>query len=193
MDVTNNAALSWSSSDPTVATISSTGTSGKGLATGVAVGTTTLTASGSANGTPFSATAELTVNSALWSGCALGTVTAGGLTYTCPLTQAEADANGISYTATYSENGLIYVRHNWGSADAYCTGLGSGFRLPSKDELVLLFNTYGNIETYAGWPTSFVSWSSTEDSVGGHYSVGLGGGSVSIDNDSYDYYVSCVR
>ncbi|MNQ58240.1 Bacterial Ig-like domain (group 2) [compost metagenome] len=60
-DVTTDARLSWSSSAPAIATISSTGTSDKGLATGVAVGTTTITASGSVNGTSFSATAELTV------------------------------------------------------------------------------------------------------------------------------------
>jgi uncharacterized protein YjdB len=65
MDVTDDAALSWTSSDPSIATISSASAGGNGLATGVATGTVTITASGSANGTPFSATAELTVTSAI--------------------------------------------------------------------------------------------------------------------------------
>ncbi|HDX8593572.1 TPA: Ig-like domain-containing protein, partial [Aeromonas dhakensis] len=53
LDVTNHAALSWSSSDVAVATISATGTNGKGLATGVSPGTVTITASGTANGQAF--------------------------------------------------------------------------------------------------------------------------------------------
>ncbi|MBF4438407.1 hypothetical protein ERJ77_28745, partial [Vibrio anguillarum] len=45
-DVTNNPALSWSSSNSTIATISSSQDSGNGLATGVSAGTITITASG---------------------------------------------------------------------------------------------------------------------------------------------------
>ena len=53
--VVTGAALSWSSSNASVATISATG-----LAAGIAPGTVTITASGTSNGTQFSATAQLT-------------------------------------------------------------------------------------------------------------------------------------
>ncbi|GIU31397.1 Ig-like domain-containing protein [Shewanella schlegeliana] len=60
LDVTTDSALSWSSSDSNIATIDTD----TGIATGVAVGTVTITASGSANGTEFTASAELTVTNA---------------------------------------------------------------------------------------------------------------------------------
>ncbi|ELO1776180.1 Ig-like domain-containing protein [Vibrio fluvialis] len=60
MDVTNDDAISWSSSDPSIATITK-----EGLATGVTEGTVTITASGMANGQHFSGSALLAVNSAV--------------------------------------------------------------------------------------------------------------------------------
>ncbi|WP_051435595.1 beta strand repeat-containing protein [Shewanella fidelis] len=60
LDVTTDSALSWSSSDSNIATIDTD----TGIATAVAVGTVTITASGSVNGTEFSAPAELTVTPA---------------------------------------------------------------------------------------------------------------------------------
>ncbi|MGL6350052.1 MAG: Ig-like domain-containing protein [Aeromonas sp.] len=64
LDVTRQGALAWSSSDATVATIDAS--KGKqGQATGVAPGTVTITASGTANGTRFSATAQLDVTNAV--------------------------------------------------------------------------------------------------------------------------------
>ncbi len=125
-------------------------------------------------------------------GCTQGLVTAGSLTYTCPLTQAQADANGISYSSTYTENGFVYVRHDFTSADAYCTGLG-GYRLPTRTELEALFATYDNMESYAGWPTGSLYWSSTEGSPGTHYNVNLSSGVVNSALDSSNYFVTCVR
>ncbi|MGL6503013.1 Ig-like domain-containing protein, partial [Aeromonas caviae] len=55
LDVTADDAVSWRSSDPAVATVSSSGTD-KGRVTGVSAGTVTITASGEANGQSFSAT-----------------------------------------------------------------------------------------------------------------------------------------
>lgn len=65
LDVTDDAALSWTSSDTAIATISSSGASGTGVATGVAIGAVTITESGTSGGTPFSATAQLTVTGAV--------------------------------------------------------------------------------------------------------------------------------
>lgn len=60
LDLTNNPALNWISSDEAVATVSNT-VGGKGVATTVGAGITTVTASGILNGQNFSATADLTV------------------------------------------------------------------------------------------------------------------------------------
>ncbi|MNF86256.1 Bacterial Ig-like domain (group 2) [compost metagenome] len=288
MDVTNNAALSWTSSAPTIATIDNADR--KGLATGVAVGSTTITASGTTNGTPFSASAELTVTSALitsiqvspsstivpigqtvqltamatlsngntadmtsfitWTtdnptvatvdsnglatgvvagsttiratdpttsitdavaldvaplpnfdlGCTEGLVnTSNGKTYTCPLTQAEADRVGAAYQLTYTENGKTYVRMYWSQANTYCqTTLGQGFRLASKDELVALYNEKGNMETAYGWPSQFGYWSATPSTTPGYYYwVYLFNGVVGDDPNTGTSagisFISCVR
>ncbi|TON14814.1 hypothetical protein CGH62_27745, partial [Vibrio parahaemolyticus] len=65
IDITNDVALSWNSSDPSIATIASNQASGNGVATGVNVGTTTITAQGTVNGTLFSDTATLNVTNAV--------------------------------------------------------------------------------------------------------------------------------
>ncbi|MBL0542744.1 Ig-like domain-containing protein, partial [Aeromonas caviae] len=64
LDVTTDDVVSWRSSDPAVATVSSSGTD-KGRVTGVSAGTVTITASGEANGQSFSAMAELTITHAV--------------------------------------------------------------------------------------------------------------------------------
>ncbi|WP_160291473.1 Ig-like domain-containing protein, partial [Aeromonas hydrophila] len=64
LDVTADDAISWSSSNPAIATISGSGVN-KGMLTGVAAGTVTITASGEANGQVFSSTAEVTVTNAI--------------------------------------------------------------------------------------------------------------------------------
>ncbi len=58
-DVTTEAALSWTSSNPDIATIDA-----NGIATGVAEGEVTITATGTVNGNEFSDTAILTVTNA---------------------------------------------------------------------------------------------------------------------------------
>ncbi|EPW1047447.1 TPA: Ig-like domain-containing protein [Vibrio parahaemolyticus] len=66
INVTDDPAISWSSSDPTIATIETGNASGgNGVATGVNLGTVTITAQGTANGTTFTETAQLTVTNAV--------------------------------------------------------------------------------------------------------------------------------
>ncbi|PJG60795.1 beta strand repeat-containing protein [Aeromonas cavernicola] len=60
LDVTNEAVLSWSSSDPNIATIVSSG-SDKGKVTGITPGVVTITAAGNNNGQTFTATSVITV------------------------------------------------------------------------------------------------------------------------------------
>ncbi|HDZ8897924.1 TPA: Ig-like domain-containing protein, partial [Aeromonas dhakensis] len=62
LDVTNDPAISWTSDNTTIATVSTGLASHNGIARGVAVGTATITASGSANGMSFSASGELNVS-----------------------------------------------------------------------------------------------------------------------------------
>ncbi|MGL4544647.1 MAG: Ig-like domain-containing protein, partial [Plesiomonas sp.] len=64
LDVTSDAALSWSSSNTQVATIVGNGTK-QGLLTGVAPGTVTITASGVANGQTFKSSVQVIVTDAV--------------------------------------------------------------------------------------------------------------------------------
>ncbi|MCQ9091134.1 beta strand repeat-containing protein [Vibrio alginolyticus] len=65
VDITNNAALSWTSSQPSIATITSNQIQGNGVAKGVALGQTTITATGWIDGTKFEDTATLDVTDAV--------------------------------------------------------------------------------------------------------------------------------
>ncbi|HHC6670968.1 TPA: Ig domain-containing protein, partial [Vibrio parahaemolyticus] len=66
INVTDDPAISWSSSDPTIATVETGNTAGgNGVTTGVAPGAVTITATGSANGTIFTESAQLTVTDAV--------------------------------------------------------------------------------------------------------------------------------
>ncbi|MGL5008022.1 MAG: Ig-like domain-containing protein [Plesiomonas sp.] len=67
LDVTHFAELTWSSSNESIATISNDLES-KGIATGITPGVVSITASGRANGKPFSATAQLTVSNKVITG-----------------------------------------------------------------------------------------------------------------------------
>lgn len=61
LDVTNDPALTWISDDVEVATVNTGLQSDNGIATGVSVGSSVITASGVANGTSFSATSTLEI------------------------------------------------------------------------------------------------------------------------------------
>lgn len=126
-------------------------------------------------------------------GCRIGLVTAGSLTYTCPLTTTVAGANRIPYSAPYSENGFEYAIYTLALAKSYCTGLDGGYRLAGQNELRALYNTHGNMGTYAGWPTNKDYWSSSSPFTGSHYHVNLNNGSVNFNYDSTHNLVTCVR
>lgn len=66
IDVTNDSAISWSSSGSSIVTIETDNTTGGNvIATGVNTGTVVITASGSANGSTFTETAQLTVTDSI--------------------------------------------------------------------------------------------------------------------------------
>ncbi|WP_390252815.1 beta strand repeat-containing protein, partial [Vibrio parahaemolyticus] len=64
LDVTDNAAVNWSSSDTNIATITTGQASDNGVAKGEAPGVVTIKASGSSNGSDFEGQATLTVTAA---------------------------------------------------------------------------------------------------------------------------------
>lgn len=65
MDVTDDAAVTWTSEDTSIATVVSGQTSGNGVATGVVSGNTVITAEATVNGSVLSSSATLTVTDAI--------------------------------------------------------------------------------------------------------------------------------
>lgn len=103
--------------------------------------------------------------------------------------------------------GLTWTRNNttvpggessWYTADNTCKeltaqGLRAGtWRLPTKAELLALYEAGNNVLSAAGWTLSY-TWSSTTNEVGDHYYVGLFRDRVGPDNGSIRCYVSCVH
>ena len=96
----------------------------------------------------------------------------------------------------------------WSGAVAACTaknaantlGYSTGWRQPTKDELLTLYANRNSV-TPSGWPptgwTFGYTWSSTVTTpvygAGSHYYVSLGNGRVDYTYDSGNYYVSCVH
>lgn len=73
LDVTNNPEVSWSASNTGVATVTNGEVDGNGVATGIAVGVTNITASASVNGENWQSSGELTVNNAAIVGISIDT------------------------------------------------------------------------------------------------------------------------
>ena len=89
---------------------------------------------------------------------------------------------------------------NWSSANSYCSNLTaegkSDWYLPSKDQLLTMYNNKSSLQNTAGF-TPFVSgwyWSSTVYSSGTHWVVYFDNGSTGSSNGgTSNYYVRCVR
>lgn len=111
LDVTNNDAIQWSSSDVSTAKVENSGPN-KGKLTGIAVGTVTITASGVANGTAFTGRVQIEVTDAVVS--------------TIRITQNQISlAVGLTRTlfaeATMSDGEILDISNNsalsWSSSD----------------------------------------------------------------------------
>ncbi|WP_421185562.1 Ig-like domain-containing protein [Aeromonas enteropelogenes] len=112
LDVTRQSALNWNSSDTAIAAIENVAER-KGIAQGLATGVVTITATGMANGTTFSSTAQLNVTNAV--------VTALQVTPTTFSMPVGFKQQFIA-TATLSDGKILDVTHqkalNWSSTAA---------------------------------------------------------------------------
>lgn len=68
----------------------------------------------------------------------------------------------------------------------------TNWRMPSRDELDVVHDKYGNMFSARGWPTYIVYWSATDSSSSDYYNVNLGNGNLFGSNVNYAAYVSCV-
>ena len=81
---------------------------------------------------------------------------------------------------------------NWEDAMKACADLGDGWRLPTKDELNVL---YENKDKIGGFSPS-VYWSSTEGKISSFawiQKMRRGGGAYGNGTKDYNYYVRAVR
>ena len=88
---------------------------------------------------------------------------------------------------------------NWSTANSNCNNSTkegkSDWRLPTKDELLTMYNNKAALQGVSGF-TAFVSsyyWSSTVNSSGGHWVVGFSSGGTYYSDDTSSRYVRCVR
>jgi hypothetical protein len=113
----------------------------------------------------------------------------------------ETGLGSIYIDKTYNNGGkLISVDEtsaNWSTADSWCSNYGSGWYLPSRSELIDIYNKKSNINKtlYAIGGTTLAEngyyWSSTTSSSG-YCNVGLSNGNVYWDPSSDTYRVRAV-
>ncbi|OFC42908.1 hypothetical protein BA189_22705 [Aeromonas hydrophila] len=175
LDVTTDDAVNWRSSNPAVATISSSGAD-KGMVTGVSAGTVTITASGEANGQHFSATAEVEVKAPLAFFTTPDTITRNW-------NDADAYCKSLSPAArlpTSAELQNLFIQ------STSATAIGQV--------------NYDMCDVH-GWPlndgrcggSSYYYWTSEAAEAGGHYAVYMDNGTVNSGYDTLTYNVTCVR
>jgi hypothetical protein len=150
------------------------------------------------SGTPYTATALISVNR-FFTGCSMSTVIdSSGKTWTCPLLESEAINYGIDYSGTMVDtNGQTFVTMINSQAKAYCNSLGRGYYLPKIDELEALFAQFGNMYDYAEWPVDSYYWSSSIEQItppSRHFNILLSDGYVNSDYDDYFFSLAtCTR
>ncbi|MDV7104857.1 Ig-like domain-containing protein [Vibrio sp. TH_r3] len=149
LDVTNDEALSWSSSDSSIASIASALSSGNGLATGITSSTVTITAFGNANGQTFTDAATLNVVDAIVTDLEITPTSA-----RVPIGLSQQ----FTATATFSDSSTRDVTNDgaisWSSSDistatvisSQDTGNGVSFGVTSGDvEISVLGNANGSL------------------------------------------------
>ncbi|MBM3411325.1 MAG: DUF1566 domain-containing protein [Bacteroidetes bacterium] len=82
-------------------------------------------------------------------------------------------------------------RMNWKDAMSACAGLGNGWRLPIKDELVAMYEQL-HMQGKGNFQHAYY-WSSSQISSGSAWNVSFGSGNVFNDNKSNGTQVRAVR
>ena len=77
---------------------------------------------------------------------------------------------------------------NWDEAMKACVDLGDGWRLPTRVELLLMYN---NQDELGGFANSFY-WSSTETAFNGAWRQGFNNGLQDGANKASGYYVRAI-
>ncbi|WP_165386578.1 Ig-like domain-containing protein [Vibrio vulnificus] len=128
-----------------------------------------------------------------------------GKLYTSSPEKVFVEAVEFTPDTYYTENGsngpsdFQSARMIWDEVNAWCRTLTTikhagrtNWRMPSKDELVGLYDKYRNMFSARGWPTNYYYWSAT--AYGSHYYiVNLYNGDVlSGGNPGNAIYASCV-
>jgi hypothetical protein len=130
---------------------------------------------------------------------ATGVTGATGAVGTCPA--ANSGETLIKY------NGCLYVKntdetgtYTWANALTQCTGLGTGWYLPNKMELDVLYQNFdqngsqcnGGTCPLSGFSSNFY-WSSTAYNAAGAWAENFTNGNQNGNGKTTTYYVRCVR
>ncbi len=115
-----------------------------------------------------------------------------------------ADRNGTSSTATVTKEYSIEVEKtergsysNYATAVSYCSGKGSGWRVPTQIELFAMYQNKSTLESISGFAafTSNWYWSSSvyNGGTGVRCMLYFNNGNFSSGNTNNSRYVRCVR
>lgn len=116
-----------------------------------------------------------------------------GVEYTPVIKEDEAVAEPIVLHKTLTLHFEVYPTDlgemTWNEAKEACTNLGDGWRLPTKDELNLI---YENKDVVGGFANN-VYWSSTENATNYAWLQDFSNGPQSNASKNYPLYVRAVR
>ncbi|ELO1776219.1 Ig-like domain-containing protein, partial [Vibrio fluvialis] len=160
-------AVSWVSSDTSVATVDAIGNVQAANKGGTVVITTNLNG---VNGNSVTIKVE--------------SYDAGR--FMTPLTITEANDAG------YENDGASYgfTVYTWHQAFGVCSK--RGYRLPTKDELAALYKQEGDMSKF-GWPVGRNYWTVTVYGNATRYVVNMGNGSTSGKAQQYSDYATCIK
>ena len=110
---------------------------------------------------------------------------------TARITATQAVLATVGNIVVDKENGGYLTFY---AADSYCKGLGNGWRLPTKDELQIMYNARSSLEAVPGFQKFLtLYWSDTVHSEGRHWIMKFDEGGYTADYDYNSYIVRCVR
>jgi len=105
------------------------------------------------------------------------------------LTKKEAQPIAISESFSFLVNPTDLGEMNWDDAMKACADLGDGWRLPTRLELLLMYNNQDELGGFA----NYFYWSSTELDNYFAWGQNFGSGTQGGYNKNYNSYVRAVR